>query len=96
MVLIQQPSEVRVRAADLSSYPTRRALDWGAGGPPPLPAGAISVHVTLLVPPASADGPAMAAALAALAAAGGPSSFGDPGAWQREVRADRPQPSREE
>ena len=38
-------------------------LDWGEGGPPPLPHGAVPVHVTLLVPSASATrGPAMAAA----------------------------------
>ena len=49
--------------------------DWGAGGAPPLPAGNVPVHVTLLVPPSlAARGPAMAA----LAAAGGPSGFGDP------------------
>jgi hypothetical protein len=65
-------------------------LDWGEGGPPPLPPGAVPVHVTLLVPSASATGGlAMAEALAALAAAGGPSGFGDPTEWQREVRAER-------
>lgn len=66
-------------------------LDWGEGGPPPLPPGDVPVHVTLLVPPAPATGgPAMAAALAALAAAGGPADFGDPAEWQREARAERP------
>lgn len=71
-------------------------LDWGEPGPPPLPPGAVPVHVTLLVPPASATGgPAMAAALEALAAAGGPSEFEDPVEWQREVRADRPLPGRD-
>ena len=83
----------------LPTYPaTLRAgaLDWGAGGPPPLPAGAVPVHVTLLVPPTpAAGGPAMAAALAALATAGGPSGFGDPGEWQREARAERPLPGRD-
>lgn len=54
-------------------------LDWGDEGPPPLPPGAVPVHVTLLVPPASATGgPVMAAALAAIAAVGGPSGFDDP------------------
>lgn len=72
------------------------ALDWGEGGPPPLPLGAVPVHVTLLVPPTSATvGPAMAAALEALAAAGGPSDFGDPAEWQREARAERPLPGRD-
>lgn len=71
-------------------------LDWGDAGPPPLPPGAVPVHVTLLVPSASsAVGPAMAAALDALAAAGGPSGFGDPSDWQREVRAERSLPGRD-
>jgi hypothetical protein len=71
-------------------------LDWGEAGPPPLPPGAVPVHVTLLVPPASATGgPAMEAALAALAAAGGPSGCGDPGEWQREARAERVLPGRD-
>ena len=83
----------------LSTYPaTLRAgsLEWGADGPPPLPPGAIPVHVTLLEPAApAADGPAMAEALEALAADGGPSGFGDPAEWQREARAERPLPGRE-
>lgn len=71
-------------------------LGWVDGGPPPLPPGAVPVHVTLLVPPARATGgPAMAAALAALAAVGGPSGFGDPAEWQREVRIERPLPGRD-
>ncbi len=71
-------------------------LDWGDGGPPPLPRGAVPVHVTLLVPPTSATGgPAMAAALEALAAAGGPSEFADPAEWQREARAERSLPGRD-
>ena len=71
-------------------------LDWGDVGPPPLPPGAVPVHVTLLVPPpAPADGPAMVAAPEALAAAGGPSGFGDPDEWQREARAERPLPGRD-
>lgn len=73
------------------------SLEWGEDGPPPLPKGAVPVHVTLLVPPASAapSGPAMSAALAALAASGGPAGFSDPSEWQREVRAERPLPGRE-
>jgi hypothetical protein len=67
------------------------SLDWGEGGPPPLPPGDVPVHVTLLVPgTAKANGPAMAAALEALATAGGPEGIDDPDGWQREVRADRP------
>jgi hypothetical protein len=71
-------------------------LDWGDVGPPPLPPGAVPVHVTLLVPRSpSAGGLSMAAALEALAATGGPSGFGDPAEWQRETRADRPLPGRD-
>ena len=65
------------------------SLEW-VDDPPPLPAGAVPVHVTHLeVPAPAAGGPAMAAALAALAAAGGPSGFGDPSEWQREARSER-------
>lgn len=72
------------------------SLDWGEDGPPPLPPGDVPVHVTLLAPPSPAsDGSLMAAALEALAVAGGPSGFGDPSEWQRETRADRPLPGRE-
>ena len=71
-------------------------LDWGEPGPPPLPPGPVPVHVTLLVSPAPAiGGLAMAAALEALAAAGGPSGFEDPVEWEREVRAERPLPGRD-
>lgn len=71
-------------------------LDWGDAGPPPLPPGAVPVHVTLLVSsPPSVVGPAMAAALDALAAAGGPSGFGGPAEWQRESRAERSLPGRD-
>lgn len=71
-------------------------LDWGDLGPPPLPPGAVPVHVTLLVRPAPATGdPAMAAALEALAATGGPSEFEDPVEWERETRAERPLPGRD-
>ena len=82
--------------------PTYRAtlregsLDRGDEGPPPLPPGAVPVQVTILVPPARATGgPTMSAALEAFAAAGGPTAFGDPIEWQRDVRAERPLPGRE-
>jgi hypothetical protein len=42
------------------------------------------------------DGPAMAAALEAIAKNGGAKSIPDPVAWQREIRKDKPQPGREE
>ncbi len=72
------------------------SLDWG-DNPPPLPPGSVPVHVTILALPAPASGgPAMAAALEALAATGGPSGFGDPTVWQREARDDRPLPGRDE
>ena len=70
-------------------------LEWEAGGPPDEP---VRVHVTVLAPesPAPVSGPAMASALAALAAAGGPSGFDDPAEWQRQSRADRELPGRTE
>ena len=71
-------------------------LEWANGRPPQLPAAGVRVHVTLLDPPPVVDrGPAMAEALAALAAAGGP-SIADPEAWEREARSDRPLPGRDE
>lgn len=83
----------------LPTYPAilrGRSLDWG-DDPPPIPPGDVPVHVTILASPGrAAGGPAMAAALEALAAAGGPSGFGDPTEWQREVRAERPLPGRDE
>jgi hypothetical protein len=68
-------------------------LEWEAGGSPDDP---VRVHVTVLAPlaPAPVSGPSMASALAALAAAGGPSGFEDPAEWQRQSRADRPLPGR--
>ena len=72
------------------------SLDWG-DDPPRLPPGSVRVHVTLLDVPVSADrGPAMAAAMAAFAEAGGPSGFDDPVEWQREARSDRPLPGRDD
>lgn len=52
-------------------------LEWEAGGPPDDP---VHIHVTVLAPlaPFPDSGPSMASALAALAAAGGPSGFDDP------------------
>jgi hypothetical protein len=83
----------------LPTYPAilrAGSLDWG-DDPPPLPPGDVPVHVTLLTPTSRpAGGPAMAAALEALAAAGGLSSFGDPSEWQRDTRAERPLQGRDE
>lgn len=71
-------------------------LEWGEDGPPPLPPKGVRVFVTLLEQPAGgSNGPAMVAALEALAAGGGP-GIADPAAWEREVRADRPLPGRDE
>ncbi len=70
------------------------SLIWDEG-PPDLPPGDVPVRITLLAPPRRAsNGPAMAAALAAIAALGGPSGIDDPVEWQRETRADRPLPGR--
>ena len=70
-------------------------LEWEAGGPSDDP---VRVHVTVIAPlePAPVSGPSMANALAALAAAGGPSGFDDPAEWQRQARADRALPGRTE
>jgi hypothetical protein len=70
-------------------------LEWEAGGPPDDP---VRVHVTVLAPltPSPVSGPSMTSALAALAAAGGPSGFEDPAEWQRQSRTDRPLPGRTE
>ena len=74
-------------------------LEWGNEGAPVVPPNqSIPVHVTVLISeclPAS-NGAVMAAALASIAAAGGPTNFGDPLEWQRESRADRPLPGRVE
>lgn len=67
-------------------------LEWGSeGGPPVSPNQPIPVHVTVLAsePHPAINGEAMAAALEAIAAAGGPASVDDPVEWQRESRADR-------
>jgi hypothetical protein len=82
----------------LPTYPAilrAGTLDWG-DDPPPLPRGAVPVHVTILASPVPvAGGPAMAAALEALAAAGGPVGIDDPVKWQREARTERALPGRD-
>jgi len=88
-------SEMRVVLPTYPAILRAGSLDWG-DDPPALPPGDVPVHVTLLASPApAADGPAMAAALAALAATGGPSGFGEPIEWQREARAERTLPGRD-
>lgn len=74
-------------------------LEWGHEGcPPALPNQPIPVHVTVLAPEAllPVDGVAMASALAAIAAAGGPADVDDPVDWQRNSRTDRSLPGRSE
>ena len=73
-------------------------LEWEGDGPPSLPPTGIRVSVTLLdAPDVAPRGPAMAEALASLAALGGPVGFlGDPAVWQSETRADRSLPGRSE
>ena len=71
-------------------------LEWGnEGAPMSLKDQPLEVHVTVLTPQtwSQTNGPAMAAALAAIASTGGP-SIGDPVEWQRESRADRSMPGR--
>jgi hypothetical protein len=68
--------------------------------PPPRLEGDTEVVITFVevVPEAvlRARRKSAVAALAELAAAGGIASIPDPVAWQREIRKDRPLPSREE
>jgi hypothetical protein len=74
-------------------------LEWGHEGcPPALPNQPIPVHVTVLAPEAliPVDGVAMASALGAIAAAGGPAGVDDPVDWQRNSRIDRSLPGRSE
>jgi hypothetical protein len=74
-------------------------LEWGSEGcPPGLPNQPIPVHVTVLVPENRhlANGLAMATALGAIAAAGGPAGVDGPVDWQRNSRTDRPLPCRPE
>jgi hypothetical protein len=67
---------------------------------PVIPAHPVPVHVTLLeedaAEAAAARGHGMAAALQALAEAGGLSEIPDPLRWQREQRQDRALPGRED
>jgi hypothetical protein len=76
-------------------------LEWRDEEPESLPSnGGVEVIVTILgdseSPAASgARGAAMAAPLEQLAAAGGPKSFGDAAAWERETRQERSLPGRE-
>jgi hypothetical protein len=51
-------------------------------------------HRTKERTPSPVSGSSMANALAALAAAGGPSGFEDPAEWQRQSRTDRLLPGR--
>lgn len=73
-------------------------LDW-LGDPPAQLFGATELRVRVTLPddPLSTLLPGAAAveALTQLAARGGPSGFGDPVEWQREMRIDRPMPGRE-
>ncbi len=84
----------------LPTYPAtllNGQLEWGTEGAPPVsPNQPIPVHVTLLASESLSpgNGPAMASALAAIAAAGGLKGLGDPVEWQRDSRADRPLPDR--
>jgi hypothetical protein len=74
-------------------------LEWGSEGAPVIPPHhPIPVHVTILATesPPAANGAMMAAALAALANAGGSACFGDPVAWQRESRTQAALPGRVE
>jgi hypothetical protein len=74
-------------------------VDWI--DPPPSREGDTEVQITLLRPDPEPDEVRRArrrsavAALRELAAAGGISAIPDPGAWEREIRQDRPLPSRE-
>jgi hypothetical protein len=77
-------------------------LEWSGEGPGHLQANqAVRVHVTILdkatnPPPATGRGPRMAAALEELAAIQALKEIGDPAAWERETRQDRPLPGRDE
>jgi hypothetical protein len=75
-------------------------IEWVAEGPEHLaPDANVRVFVTLLDPPrapVAEQGKRMAAALEKLAALPPNQDLADPLAWQREARADRPLPDREE
>lgn len=78
---------------------TENRIEWDDGDKPTITK-PLKVMVTLLDPPTRSlprsDGVAAAAILAEIAARGGLTEFGDPLEWQREVRADRPLPGRED
>lgn len=74
-------------------------LEWTEAPPPEAGNGGVPVVVIVLEEAGSAvlsQGEQMAAALARLAEAGGITSFGDPVAWQRGIREDRPLYGRDE
>jgi hypothetical protein len=77
-------------------------IEWDAGEKPALAPGARVIVTVLDTPPTGpkrlppSDGRAMMAALEKIAARGGPTGFGDPVEWQREVRRDRPLPGRDD
>ena len=74
-------------------------LEWGKEGAPPVsPNQSVPVQVTLLGAESLSlgNGPAMASALAAIAATDGAKGITDPVEWQRESRADHPLPGRTE
>jgi len=75
-------------------------LEWRDEEPEDLlPGRDVEIIVTILDHPesdaTSRRGPAMAAALERLAAAGGPKTFGEPAEWERETRTERAIPGRE-
>lgn len=72
-------------------------VEWTNGGPPVLPDAGVRVHVTLVDAPtemSQSNGPAMAAALQAIADRGGLTNF-DYAEWL-ESRKDRPLPGRDD
>lgn len=66
-------------------------LDWGSEGvPPSLLHVTVPVEISILPTMSKQErGKVMAAALERIAESGGAQSFGDPVAWQREIREDR-------
>ncbi|MGL6073894.1 MAG: hypothetical protein ACRC8S_07020 [Fimbriiglobus sp.] len=67
-------------------------LEWLGDKPP---GDDLKLQVTV-VEPKTPDIHAAVAALRALADSGGPTSFGDPSEWQREIRQDKPLHGRDE
>jgi hypothetical protein len=74
-------------------------LEWRDKPEDLLPDRRVEVVVTILgapeAPAEASRGAAMAAALAQLAAAGGPRSFGNAAEWERSTREERALPGRE-